>query len=259
MSTAFLANFSKAPPIFSREQFSPEHEEIRQMVREFATQEIFPKREELEKYNPELTLKILRQAGELGLVGAETPEAYGGLGMDKITGTIISENLATSRCASFVVTLGAQAGIGLLPIIYFGTEEQKQKYVTRIADTRLISAYCLTEAGAGSDALNIKTRAVLSEDGQAYILDGGKQFITNARFANVFILRQDRRQALHGIHCGPRYSRAHRGRGGEENGPQGFLHRQHYSGKSAGPPGEPSGRNREGSPDRFQYSEHRPL
>ena len=120
------------------------------------------------------------------MISANIPEEYGGLGLDQTSGALVGENIG--RCASFATTLGAESGIGLLPIIYFGTEAAKQKYLPKIASGELITAYALTEAGSGSDAMAAKATARLSEDGTHYILNGEKMFITNGGFADIFIV-----------------------------------------------------------------------
>src|SRR5207245_8932435 len=120
------------------------------------------------------------------LVGANVPEEYGGLGLDQTSGALIAENIG--RSASFATTLGAQSGIGLLPIVYFGTEAAKQKYLPKIAAGELITAYALTEAGSGSDAMAAKATAKLSDDGKHYLLNGEKMFITNGGFADICIV-----------------------------------------------------------------------
>lgn len=148
--------------------------------------EILPRDEEIEHLNYELTADLLRKAGEVGLLGADVPEAYGGMGLDKVSTTLISERL--TKASSFALSAGAHVGIGTLPIVYFGTEAQKQKYLPKLATGELLAAYCLTEPSSGSDALGAKTTAVLSEDGTHYVLNGTKQFITNAGFADVFIV-----------------------------------------------------------------------
>lgn len=188
MSTSFLTNLESAPTIFSREQLNPEHREIAELVREFATEKVFPRRQQIDSFDRDLTFSLLRESAELGLLSAEIPEAYGGLGMDKTTGILMSEALACSRCASFVVTLGVQVGIGMLPILYFGSETQREHYLPKIATGETMSAYCLTEPGAGSDALNITTHAEKTADGNHWLLSGSKQFITNAGFADLFIV-----------------------------------------------------------------------
>src|SRR2546425_541532 len=130
--------------------------------------------------------ELVRKAAELGLMGGGIPEEYGGSGLDKISATVLAEKL--SAYASFSVTHGAHAGIGTLPIVYFGTEEQKKKYLPKLASGELIAAYCLSEPQAGSDAQNARTRAVLSPDGKHWILNGQKMWITNGGFADVDIV-----------------------------------------------------------------------
>ncbi len=130
--------------------------------------------------------EILKKAGELGLLGGGIPEAYGGSGLDKISATMLAEKVA--GYASFAVSHGGHAGIGTMPIVYFGTEEQKKKYLPKIATGELLSCYCLSEPQAGSDALASRTRAVLSPDGKNYILNGQKMWITNGGFADVYVV-----------------------------------------------------------------------
>ena len=127
---------------------------------------------------------LLKKAGELGLSGVEIPEAYGGLEMDKVTAAVIADHIA--QYAGFATTWGAHSGIGLLPLVYFGTEEQKKKYLPRLAAGEIVGAYALSEASSGSDALNCRARAQLSSDGKHYILNGEKMWITNAGFADLF-------------------------------------------------------------------------
>ncbi|GIP20722.1 acyl-CoA dehydrogenase family protein [Paenibacillus sp. J22TS3] len=172
--------------IITPEDFTEEHRMIAQTTEDFVEGEIAPRDEEIEKLNYELTADLLRKAGELGLLGAEVPEAYGGLGLDKVSSTLISEKL--TKASAFALSVGAHVGIGTLPIVYFGTEAQKQKYLPSLASGEKVAAYCLTEPSSGSDALGAKTTATLSEDGEYYILNGTKQFITNAGFADVFIV-----------------------------------------------------------------------
>src|SRR3712207_2409970 len=148
--------------------------------------EVRPHTPELEKHDWKLARELVQKGAELGLVGATVPEEYGGLGMDQTTGAIIGEYLG--RSASFATTLGAQGGIGLLPILYFGTEEAKQKYLPKIVSGEMITAYALTEAGSGSDALAAKATARLSEDGTHYVLNGEKMWITNGGFADLFVV-----------------------------------------------------------------------
>ncbi|WP_055108285.1 acyl-CoA dehydrogenase family protein [Paenibacillus ihumii] len=168
------------------EDFTEEHRMIAETTEEFVAAEVLPRDEEIEKLDYELTVKLLRKAGEVGLLGAEVPDSCGGMGLDKVSATLISERL--TKASSFALSVGAHVGIGTLPIVYFGTEAQKQKYLPLLASGEKIAAYCLTEPSSGSDALGAKTTAVLSEDGSHYVLNGTKQFITNAGFADVFIV-----------------------------------------------------------------------
>ena len=175
-------------PIYTREQFSDEHNEIEQMVREFAQGRIHEEKEEIEKFNKELSLKLIREAGELGLLGIDIPEEYGGMELDKITTAIVAEAFMNGGCASFLVTWSVQTGIGSLPIVWFGTPEQKKKYLPKLVTGEWIGAYGLTEPSAGSDALSGKTRAELTEDKKHYKLNGEKIFITNGGWADVYIV-----------------------------------------------------------------------
>ncbi len=172
--------------IFTREDFTEEQREIQEMVRGFCKEHIAPVKEELEKKDKDLTFSLLRKIAELGLLGITVPEEYGGMELDKITGAIVAEASSYSECSSFVVTWSTNLGIGSLPIVWFGTPAQKEKYLPRLIDGTCIGAYGLTEPSAGSDALSAKTTAVLSDDGKHYILNGEKVFITNGGWADVY-------------------------------------------------------------------------
>jgi len=172
--------------VFTPEDFTDEHKMIFDTATDFVAKEIFPNIEALEEKNHELVLSLLAKAGELGLLGTDIPEEYEGMGLDKVSTTIVTEVLGVA--GSFAVVYGAHTGIGSLPIVYFGSEEQKKKYLPKLASGEWCAAYCLTEPGAGSDAMNAKTKAVLSEDGKHYILNGEKIFITNAGWASSFIV-----------------------------------------------------------------------
>ncbi len=164
-----------------------EHKMLAKTADDFVEKEVIPVIEDLEgekKY--ELNKMLLRKAAELGLTMVDIPEQYGGLGMDKISSAIVKEKLAGN--ASFSATIGAHCVIGTMPILYFGTEDQKKKYLPLLATAEKISAYALTEPTAGSDAMSIKTKAELSSDGKYYILNGSKQWITNSGFADMFIV-----------------------------------------------------------------------
>ena len=181
---SFLLEERPTADVFTPEDFSEQQQMIGQTTEEFAINEILPQADKMEQKDFSISRALLKKAGDLGLAGVEIPEAYGGLEMDKVTAAIIADHIA--KYAGFGTTWGAHSGIGLLPIVYFGTEEQKQKYLPRLASGDTVGAYCLSEATSGSDALNCRARAVLSEDGRHYLLNGEKMWITNAGFADLF-------------------------------------------------------------------------
>src|SRR2546425_10301009 len=183
---SFLIEDRTADEIFTPEDFNEEHRMIADTTRQFVDAEVVPRIAELENKDWKLARELIKQAADLGLIGANIPEEYGGLGLDQTSGALIGENIG--RSASFATTLGAQSGIGLLPIIYFGTEAARQKYLPPIAAGDLITAYALTEAGSGSDAMAAKATAKLSDDGKEYILNGEKMWITNGGFADIFVV-----------------------------------------------------------------------
>jgi alkylation response protein AidB-like acyl-CoA dehydrogenase len=183
---SFLLAPTAEAAVFTPEDLSEEHKMIAKMTSDFVEGEIVPHDSEIEKQDIALTVQLLKQAGELGLLGADVQEEYGGLGLDKISSLMITENLV--KGSSFALSHGAHVGIGSLPIVLFGTEVQKQKYLPDLASGTKLAAYCLTEPSSGSDALGAKTTAVLSDDGKYYRLSGTKQFITNAGFADIFIV-----------------------------------------------------------------------
>ena len=173
--------------IFTREDFSDEHKMILETGMDFVAKEIQPNIEKLENKDSGFVKVLLAKAGELGLLSTDIPEEYGGMGLDKVSSTVVGE--AMGRAGSFSAVYGAQTGIGTLPIVYFSDEDQKKKYLpTNWPQENIAQAYCLTEPGAGSDAMNIATRAVLSPDGKHYILNGEKMFITNAGWADTFVV-----------------------------------------------------------------------
>lgn len=182
----FLIKDTAAKNTFIPEDFSEEQLMIRDTCLDFLNSEIIPNLDKLEKKQYEVAAEMLRKMGELGLVGTHMPAAYGGMEMDTNTNTLICDTMGPS--ASFNTTFAAHTGIGMLPILYFGTEAQKQKYLPGMGAGTLVGAYCLTEPGSGSDALAAKTKAVLTEDGQHYIINGQKMWISNAGFADVFIV-----------------------------------------------------------------------
>jgi len=182
----FLITDVAPEEVFTPEDFTDEHSMILETAKDFVEKEIYPNIDKLEEKDHELVLSLLGKAGELGLLGTDVPEDCGGLGLDKVSTTIVAEAMGTA--AAFGVVYGAHTGIGTLPIVYFGNDEQKSKYLPKLASGEWCGAYCLTESGSGTDALNAKAKAVLSEDGKYYILNGEKMFITNAGYATSFIV-----------------------------------------------------------------------
>src|SRR5215813_2350584 len=181
---SFLLDDRRPDEVFTPEDFSEQHQLIGQSAEEFATNEIVPNIEKIEHKDFSVTRELLKKAGDLGLSGVEIPEAYGGLEMDKVTAAVIADHIA--KYAGFATTWGGHSGIGTLPIVYFGTEEQKQKYLPKLASGAMVGAYALSESTSGSDAMTCRARAELSQDGKHYILNGEKMWITNACFADLF-------------------------------------------------------------------------
>ena len=181
---SFLLEERKPSEIFTPEDFSEQHQLIAQTAEDFAVNEIIPNAEKIEHKDFSITRDLLKKAGELGLSSVDIPEAYGGMEMDKVSSAIIADHVA--KYAGFATTWGGHTGIGTLPIVYFGTEEQKKKYLPRLATGEIVGAYALSEASSGSDALNCRARAELSKEGKHYILNGEKMWITNAGFADLF-------------------------------------------------------------------------
>src|ERR1700691_3327163 len=181
---SFLLESRPPEEVFAPEDFSEQHRLIGQTAEEFAVNEILPNVEKIEHKDFSVSRGLLKKAGELGLSGVEIPEAYGGLEMDKVTAAVIADHIA--KYAGFATTWGAHSGIGMLPIVYFGTEEQKKKYLPQLATGETVGAYALSEATSGSDALNCRARAELSSDGKHYVLNGEKMWITNGGFADLF-------------------------------------------------------------------------
>ncbi|HET9216509.1 MAG TPA: acyl-CoA dehydrogenase family protein [Terriglobia bacterium] len=181
----FLIAPANPSTIFTPEDLTDEHRMIRDLARQFVHEEVVPRQESIEKQEWEVTVQLLRRCGDLGLIGIEVPERYGGSDLDKVSAMVVVEEMA--RVASFGVSYGGQAGIGTLPIVHFGSEELKEKYLPDICKGERISAYALSESGSASDALAAKTTAVRTDDGRYWRLRGEKMWITNAAFADVFI------------------------------------------------------------------------
>ncbi|MGA7379390.1 MAG: acyl-CoA dehydrogenase family protein, partial [Terriglobales bacterium] len=183
---SFLIEDRTPDEVFTPEDFTEQHLLIAQTAEEFANKEIVPNAEKMEHKDFAVTRELVRKAGELGLSGVDVPEQYGGMQMDKVTSAIVADRLA--KYSGFSTTWGAHACIGTLPIVYFGTEEQKKKYLPGLAGGTTVGAYALSESSSGSDALNCRTRATLAADGKHYLLNGEKMWITNAGFADLFIV-----------------------------------------------------------------------
>jgi alkylation response protein AidB-like acyl-CoA dehydrogenase len=183
---SFLLEAATPGDVFTPADLADDQKLIGQSAEEFVLKEVFPHIKNLEAKQPGLLPGLVKKAGELGLLSGGIPEQYGGAGLDKVATTVLTEKL--SIYGGFAVTHGAHAGIGTLPIVYFGTEEQKKKYLPKLATGEWIGAYCLSEPQAGSDAQNSLTRAELTPDGSHYILNGQKMWITNGGFADVYIV-----------------------------------------------------------------------
>ena len=182
----FLIKETPFSDIYIREDLDEEQKMIYEMIHDFIKAEVLPVYDRIEKQEEGLIPSLLDKAGELGLLGMGIPEEYGGFGKDFNTNSVVLEAMALGK--SYSLSLGAHIGIGTMPILYFGNDAQKQKYLPKLATGELKAAYCLTEPGSGSDALAAKTKAILSEDGEHYVINGGKMWITNGGFADVFIV-----------------------------------------------------------------------
>ncbi|MCV9886818.1 acyl-CoA dehydrogenase family protein [Metabacillus halosaccharovorans] len=183
---SFLIEDISYDRMFTPEDFTDEQKLIAKTTEDFTVNEVLPHLEDIENHQFVKSVKLLKQAGELGLLGADVPEEYGGFGLDKISSALITEKI--SRAGSFSLSFGAHVGIGSLPIVLFGNEEQKKKYLPELATGEKIAAYALTEPSSGSDALGAKTTARLNAEGTHYVLNGEKQWITNSGFADVIIV-----------------------------------------------------------------------
>src|SRR5215475_9933164 len=182
---SFLIEESTAENVFTPEDFSEEQTMIRDMTEQFVEAEVLPLIEKIEHKDWSGTVSLLRRCAELGLLGIEVPEKYGGENLDKVSAMIVAEKMA--RVASFAVSYGGHSGIGTLPIVYFGKEEHKRKYLPLLCKAEKISAYALSESGSGSDALAAKTNTVRAADGSHWVMNGEKMWITNAAFADMFV------------------------------------------------------------------------
>jgi butyryl-CoA dehydrogenase len=181
---SFLLEERKPEEVFTPEDLSDEQRQMAKTAAEFTLKEVMPRAAEIEAKNFEVTRALLRKTGELGLMAVDIPEAYGGLELDKVTSAVIAE--AMCMLGSFSVAFSGHTGIGTLPIVWYGTGEQKRKYLPKLATGEWIGAYALSESSSGSDALNCRTRATLSPDGKHWVLNGEKMWITNSGFADLF-------------------------------------------------------------------------
>ncbi len=181
---SFIVEDLTPAEIFTPEDFTPEQRQIAELTANFAEQRVRPQIAAIEAKDFAASRQLMREAGELGLLGIDVPEEYGGLEMDKVTSALVADRM--SVCGSFNTTFGADVTIGLLPLVWFGTAEQKARYLPKLMTAEWIAAYALSEASAGSDAMNIRARAKLSDDGRHYILNGEKMWISNAGFADLF-------------------------------------------------------------------------
>jgi butyryl-CoA dehydrogenase len=181
---SFLIEDLRPEDVFTPEDLSEEQQQIAQTTSAFAEERILPASDQIEAKNFDVSRSLMRQAGELGLFSVDVPEEYGGLELDKVTSALIADKISVS--GSFSVTFSAHVGIGMLPLIWYGTPQQKEKYLAKLASGEWIASYALSESSAGSDAMNIRTRAMLSPDGKHYILNGEKMWISNAGMASLF-------------------------------------------------------------------------
>ncbi len=182
----YLITEATKDDVFTPEDFTDEQKQIGETTAQFLLNEVVPRQKEIEEHNFDVSVQLMKRCGELGLLMIDAPEEYGGLDLDKATSMLVAEKIAPN--GSFACTYSAHTGIGTLPLIYYGTKEQKDKYLKKIITGEWVAAYCLTEPDSGSDALGAKTSAVLSPDGKHYILNGTKQFITNGGFANLYTI-----------------------------------------------------------------------
>src|SRR5512146_2290772 len=173
---SFLLEERNVNEVLTPEDFTDEHRQIARTTEEFALNEIVPNADKIEKKDFPLVRELIKKASELGLTSVDIPEVYGGMELDKVSSAVIADNIAKS--GSFVVSFGGHVGIGTLPIVYFGTEQQKQTYLPKLASGDMIGAYALSESSSGSDAPNCRATATLSPDGKHYLLNGEKMWIT---------------------------------------------------------------------------------
>ena len=219
---------------------------------------MLPAAEEIEAKHFDVTRDLLKKAGDLGLMAVDIPEEYGGLAMDKVTSAIVADHL--SQLGSFSVAFSAHVGIGTLPIVWYGTDAQKQKFLPRLATGDCIGAYALSEASSGSDAMNIRARATLSADGTHYLLNGEKMWISNAGFADLFtVFAKIDGEKFSAFLIETRHARPHDWRGRAQARHPRLLHLPADSLRLQDAGREPAWRSGQGPPHRLQHSQHRPF
>ena len=180
----FLVASTQPEDVFTPADLNDDQRLLGRTVEEFIAKEVLPHIPELEKHKEGLMPELIRKSGEIGLLGAGVPEEYGGAALDKVSLAVLSEKLGVY--SSFGVAFGAHTGIGTIPLVYFGTDEQKKKYLPKIATGQMLACYALSEPQAGSDALNVRTRAIPSADGRNWLLSGQKMWITSGGYSDLF-------------------------------------------------------------------------
>ena len=255
---SFLIQEHSTNDVFTLEDLSEEHRQIAQTTEEFARNEILPNVEKIEHKEFAVTRGLIRKACEIGIANVDIPEQYGGSDMDKISSAIIAEHMSVS--GSFSVAFGGHTGIGTLPIVYFGTPEQKAKYLPKLATGELIAAYALSESTSASDAMNARTKAVLSADGKEWVLNGEKMWITNGGFADVVIIfaKVDGEKFTR-VYRGARLPGFPIGRGREKDGHSRLIDNAHHPERLPRTQRKPAGRDRQRARHRLQHAEHRAL
>ena len=255
---SFLVESCTPEDVFSPAELTDDQKLIGQTAEEFVRNEVVPAIPDLEQHKPGLLPQLLKKAGEIGLLGGGVPDEYGGAGLDKVSSVQLAEKL--SAYASFGVSHGGHSGIGTLPIVFFGTDEQKKKYLPVLATGEKLAAYCLSEPQAGSDAQNSRTRAVLSPDGRSWILNGQKMWITNGGFADVYIVFakvDGEKFSCFIVERG--FPGFLRGRGRKKDGPEGQLDDGHLFRELPGAQGKSAARNRPRAHRGLQYFERRKV
>ena len=247
----FLTRALVADDMLTRDELTDEQRLFGQTAAEFMKNEVVPNESRLYAHDWVLTRQLLKKAADLDLLRLEIPEAYGGLGLDKISAAYVGEQIAINP--SFGGSLGAHTSIGTLPIVYFGTEEQKARYLPRLASGELIGAYALTEPHSGSDALSAKTTARLSEDGKHYLLNGQKAWITNGGFADVFTIFAKVDGEKFTAFIVERGMGVRERRGREEAGPRWIVNDRPDARQRQGPGRERAGDDRRGPQSRVQH------